>query len=215
MPADKDPRQESQWFRNSGSEKSRGRGKGRGRAPGARGAPHVPRPIADVSQNNAGASRRRVRQRAVSISSSGSEDERAPAPVPVPVPVIEARDSPPVHVPAAAADVAFAAPAAPLVPVDVAHPLQGDEPPAAVEIEPRVKNAGHKEVIKTALPYLRSVMLSAESCTKPPRDQVRQCLFLVESNGKKFWGQWDHYTRKRTVEDLILQFYYDAVKALL
>ena len=102
------------------------------------------------------------------------------------------------------------APAAPAVPAEDEFPEL-----VAVAIEPKVKNDGHREVIKTALPYLRSVMLSREWCTKSPRDQVRHCLGLVDAAGKKFWGQWDHYTRKRTVEDLILQFYYDDVKRRL
>lgn len=58
-------------------------------------------------------------------------------------------------------------------------------------------------------------MVSEAHCSKPPRDQVRLCLLQVESDGNKFWGQWDLYTRKRTVEDLILSYYYDSVRASL
>lgn len=180
LPADQDPRQEARWFRNSGSEKSqgRGRGRGKGRAPRASGAQNVPKPIADVSQNNAAEPiRGRVRQRAVSISSSASENEL----VPPPVPVIEASDSPVPAPPAAAA--------APPVPVDAANPLQDDEPPAAVDIEPKVKNAGHREVIKTVLPFLRSVMLSADSCTKPqshPAIRFADVYFLLNQMARNF-----------------------------
>ena len=83
------------------------------------------------------------------------------------------------------------------------------------EIRPRVNNDGHRTVIRVALPVLWDVMLSPEHCAKPPREQVKLCLLRVIENGDRFWGQWMSYTRKRTVEDLIIQFYYDAMRGLL
>ena len=79
----------------------------------------------------------------------------------------------------------------------------------------RVRNEGRQRVVSVALPVLRKIMVSEAHCSKPPRDQVRLCLLQVESDGNKFWGQWDLYTRKRTVEDLILSYYYDSVRASL
>ena len=101
----------------------------------------------------------------------------------------------------------------PVLQQPVQQAQQPDELP--LPIEPKVKNQGHAEVIKTVLPVLRSVMLSSEWCRKDPRDQTRHALSLVDSQKKKFWGKFDLYTRKRTVEDLVLQFYYDDLKALL
>ena len=49
----------------------------------------------------------------------------------------------------------------------------------------------------------------------PPREQIKLALLEVDQQGLRFWGQYDMYTRKRTVEDLVLQYYYDAVRGTL
>lgn len=97
--------------------------------------------------------------------------------------------------------------------------LQADPEPEpgqipAVDIDPRVQNAGHRKVIEVVLPRLKLVMLSEEHCRKTPRDQVKQALLMVPWQDR-IWGAQLWYTRKRTVEDLVLQFYFDAVRATL
>ena len=87
--------------------------------------------------------------------------------------------------------------------------------PELPDIRPGVNNEGHRKVIRFVLPVLRETMLSAEHCRKPPREQVRQSLHVVDQNGNRFWGQYLNFSRKRTVEDLILQFYYDTVRGTL
>ena len=91
-------------------------------------------------------------------------------------------------------------------------PLESLEP---VDVTLKVNNDGHQKVREVALPRLKAVMQSPEFCNKTPRDQVRQCLQQVELSGDRIWGAHLWYTRRRTVEDLILKFYFDDVKRLL
>ena len=86
--------------------------------------------------------------------------------------------------------------------------LRNRPEPDPVEIEPRVQTDGHKAVVAIALPYLRQVMLDDEWCTRPSRDQVREA-------GRRFWGVGLCYSRKRTAEDVVINFYVDAVRVLL
>ena len=117
------------------------------------------------------------------------------------------------------ANLALPGPVAPVV-VAAAAPVTGlprarHPVPEAVDIDRKVQNEGHRTVVTDALPYLKQVMLHETFCAKPPRDQVREALERVDSAGKRFWGVYYAYTRKRTVEDLVLNFYYDAVRAKL
>ena len=107
-------------------------------------------------------------------------------------------------------------------------PVKGDgprppSPPAAdpepealepVPIQPKVKGEGHAKIVELCLPRLKQVLRSEEYCREEPRLQVRRCLELTDRGGDRFWGQWLTYSRKRTVEDVILQFYFDEVKGL-
>lgn len=197
-----DPRLDAQYLRGTGNTvRSRvgGTAKGKGRGKGGR----------------------RVRKRKISDAEVG-EPEHQPCQEPMQVqPEIE-DGSPKPNEPiepeeldtsfVAAASATAAAAEPPVQQLVVERPAEEPEP---VDIEPRVKNEGHKRVVSTALPYLRRVMLLDSHCQKPPREQVRYCLSLVDQADKRFWGAYLTYTRKRTVEDLILQWYYDAVKALL
>ena len=81
-------------------------------------------------------------------------------------------------------------------------------------ILPKVDNEGHRKVIDLVLPKLRETMLDEMHCRKPPRDQVRQSLARIHYSDT-FWGANLWYTRKRTVEDLVLHYYYDLVKRTL
>ena len=87
--------------------------------------------------------------------------------------------------------------------------------PEPLDIPRKVKSDGHQHVIDVALPYLKQVMLDSDWCTAPPRNQVRESLFRVDMAGNRFWGANQMFTRKRTVEDLILQHYVDSVRARL
>ena len=87
--------------------------------------------------------------------------------------------------------------------------------PEPVSVERRVQNNGHQLVVDKALPYLRQVMLDDVFCSKPPRTQVREALDRVDRVGQRFWGANEAYSRRRTVEDLILQYYADALRASL
>lgn len=106
---------------------------------------------------------------------------------------------PPAPVPAPSPFVHIAPPAVPL---------------AGVDIPVKVNNDGHHKVVSSALPVLREVMRSPQWCTTVPREQVKVCLSQVDLMGDRFWGANLHYTRRRTVEDLILKFYYDDVKRI-
>ncbi|CAE7699856.1 PREP1 [Symbiodinium sp. CCMP2592] len=87
--------------------------------------------------------------------------------------------------------------------------------PLPMPIEPRVKNDGHRAVTATLLPYLRQVMLEDAYCTLNSRAQIHEALTRADFAGLRCWGVNQLYSRKRTVEDLILQHYVDAVRITL
>lgn len=209
LPPEQDPRlqQDPELFRNLASQA--GRGKGKGKSQGRKVSIDASKPVADGPRHG-NRVKRKHDQCAISLSSSDHETE--PMDVPdVPAPVV--LDAHPV------ATVDDVAPAAAALPVVLPAPVAVPQPDAAtlpdVSVEPRVNNEGHRHVIRVALPYLLQVMQSKDWCTKAPRQQVRRSLSLVDNAGKRFWGKWELYSRKWTVEDLILQFYFDSVKALL
>ena len=84
-----------------------------------------------------------------------------------------------------------------------------------LDIDRKVANQGHQAVVDHVLPELRSVMLSEDFCREQPRQQVHRALLAVDRAGRRFWGTHLTYTRKRTVEDLVLHFYYDDVRRRL
>ena len=151
-----------------------------------------------------------------------------PAPVvPVPVVVVDSDDEAQVEEPLAVPEALLAVPDAVAEPSEPVQPAAQPEPqpenvqaeaaPAleAVDVEPRVGNDGHRLVITHVLPRLKQVMESGEWCLKQPREQVRRSLFLTDRSGHRFWGSNQAFSRKRTVEDAVLQHYYDAVRRLL
>lgn len=206
-----DPRLDEACFRNykpqHDNPKGRGRGRGSGLGRGARAKrPRSPPPPSSVSGANTGNNETEMngdpdtQSDTEAKSSTSSSDPES--------------DSSESDACVVESDVAPQQPVNQPVRQQSAQQVEErDELP--VPIQAKVKNQGHAEVIKTVLPVLRSVMLSPEWCRKDPRDQTRHALFLVDSQKKKFWGQNDLHTRKRTVEDLVLQFYYDELKALL
>jgi len=98
---------------------------------------------------------------------------------------------------------------------ELAHGPLRIAPLPSLNIPLKVKNAGHQKVVDSALPMLMQVIGQPDWCTKVPREQVKFCLSQVDLAGDRFWGVNQHYTRRRTVEDLILKFYYDDIKAML
>ena len=82
-------------------------------------------------------------------------------------------------------------------------------------LEAKVRNDGHKHVLSHLLPMLRQVMRDDQFCRLGPRPQVKQALDLLDSRGARFWGTNQLYSRRRTVEDLVLRYYYDDVRRLL
>ena len=119
--------------------------------------------------------------------------------------------------PVGAAAVASEQPVAPEpMPVIPAIPrLQQPQMPPPILVQRRVPNDGHQTVVSVALPFLKQVMLEDDWCTKPPRSQVHEALSRVDRIGERFWGANLTYSRKRTVEDLILRFYIDDVRSCL
>lgn len=113
--------------------------------------------------------------------------------------------------PAQPAQIAQPAQPAPLA----QPPLDPHVDPKPVQIVPRVDSEGHSSVVRHVLPWLRNVMMSSEWGPREPRAQVRKALALVDSAGHRFWGSYLTYSRKRTVEDVVLQFYFDDVKRML
>ncbi|CAE7786718.1 PREP1 [Symbiodinium sp. CCMP2592] len=87
--------------------------------------------------------------------------------------------------------------------------------PPPVDIERKVFNDGHRLVVSLVLPHLRAIMLDPETCSLQPRQQVHRALVAVDLQGDRFWGANETYSRKRTVEDLVLNFYFDEVKRAL
>ena len=189
-----DPREDPDYFhivnqaqaRQHVARAARGRGRGRGRKRKAA----EPMAVADVEV----------------ISSDGGEERQVEvaagnqAPPPPP---------PPIVVPEQGRDVAV-----PPEPLAAAQPALGDLPP--VNIEPKVRNENHREIVATVLPYLRHVMLDSNFATQTQRDQVKRALSLVDAAGRRFWGADLMYSRRRTVEDAVLSFgYADEVRMTL
>ena len=208
----------SELFRLTAGRGARGlRGRGRGRSrhtsgrakpqpkPRQRG-PGLPRqiPAAAGPAEAAGSGVVALLSDSNSSPSSASEGEAAAAAA---SDVNELRTAPvPAPAPAAAPGRTVSSVAA-----RFEKPLEAE----AIDIDRRVKTDGHQAIVDVALPYLRQVMLDESFCVAPARDQVRQALFRVDMAGKRFWGQSQLYSRKRTVEDAMIQYYVDAVRAKL
>ena len=94
----------------------------------------------------------------------------------------------------------------------VPAPAPAPMPPQPLNIEPKVRNEGHRQIVDFALPLLRRVMQSPEHAGLEPRLLVRKSLEQMDSRDR-IWGKWTNFSRKRTVEDAILQFYFDDVLA--
>lgn len=106
-----------------------------------------------------------------------------------------------------------------------------DEPPAAepaalepagsgcdIQFEPVVQSEGHKKIVQLVLPVLRQVLLDPSFEGRPARVKIKRALQLVKGSGNMFWGENNSlacFSRPRTVEDIVVVKYYDAVVASL
>ena len=95
--------------------------------------------------------------------------------------------------------------------------VHAPDPPAPVRlsITPKVANDGHRTICEVALPVLREVMQESEWESKVPILQAREALRRVDYAGNRFWGANLDYSRKRTVEDIIVSRYYSEVRLSL
>ena len=87
--------------------------------------------------------------------------------------------------------------------------------PVRLSINPKVANDGHRTICEVALPILLEVMQESEWESKVPLLQAREALRRVDFAGNRFWGVNLDYSRKRTVEDIIVSRYYSEVRLSL
>ena len=86
---------------------------------------------------------------------------------------------------------------------------------APSNITPKVANDGHKVIVEKALPYVFEVIQQREWCDKAPLLQVREALRRLDFSGDRFWGANQMYSRKRTVEDIIVSKYFAELRLSL
>jgi len=86
---------------------------------------------------------------------------------------------------------------------------------APSNITPKVANDGHKVIVEKALPYVFEVIQQREWCDKAPLLQVREALRRLDLSGDRFWGANQMYSRKRTVEDIIVSKYFAELRLSL
>ena len=92
---------------------------------------------------------------------------------------------------------------------------RGSEASRQLNIQPKVANFGHEQIVKHVLPRLFQLMQEPDWVAKPPLLQVREVLRHVESDGNRFWGQYLAFSRKRTVEDAVVTRYYGDLRLTL
>lgn len=96
-------------------------------------------------------------------------------------------------------------------------PTDVPQAPAPVEFTftPKIAREGHRTICDVALPFLRDVMQESAWEHKAPLLQAREALRRVDLSGQRFWGSNLQYTRKRTVEDIIVTRYHTEVRLSL
>ena len=98
---------------------------------------------------------------------------------------------------------------------DVAAVPSAAVSPDLSHINPKVDNQGHRLIVDRVLPVLSAVLQDPKYIDKAPLIQVREALWRVDQSGGRFWGANDQYTRKRTVEDIVLMRYHSDVRMSL
>ena len=95
-------------------------------------------------------------------------------------------------------------------------PRHGVRPqPELGHIAPKVANEGHRRIVERVLPVLAQVMSEPAWTNQPLLLQARETLWRVELAGDKFWGAHMNFSRKRTVEDVIVSRYHSDVRLSL
>lgn len=93
--------------------------------------------------------------------------------------------------------------------------VQAPVVPDLSAISPKAAGEGHKKIVEIVLPVLAAVLQDPEFSTKVPLLQAREACRRVLENGQAFWGRNETYTRKRTVEDVIVLRYISDVRMSL
>lgn len=87
--------------------------------------------------------------------------------------------------------------------------------PMSFTVAPKVANDGHRTIVEVALPVVFEVMQEHNWCDKTPLLQAREALRRIDQCGGRFWGEYLTYTRKRTVEDIIVSRYMSELRCSL
>lgn len=82
-------------------------------------------------------------------------------------------------------------------------------------VAPKVANDGHRTIVEIALKVVFEVMQEPNWCDKTPLLQAREALRRIDLSGGRFWGANLAYTRKRTVEDIIVLRYIPELRCSL
>lgn len=101
--------------------------------------------------------------------------------------------------------------------VDPPAPADVPQAPAPVEFTfaPKIAREGHRIICEVALPVLREVMQERKWESKAPLLQAREALRRVDLSGQRFWGVSLTYSRKYTVEEIIVSRYHSEVRLSL
>lgn len=87
--------------------------------------------------------------------------------------------------------------------------------PGSLQIDPKVSNDGHRMIVDKVLPVLFQVMQEEAFSGQTPLLQAREALKRLDRMGQRFWGSWCTYSRKRTVEDILVSRYYEELRLAL
>jgi hypothetical protein len=113
---------------------------------------------------------------------------------------------PPLHIGSASSSDSDVPPPAPppRAPPPPEHRVRPD-----LNIQPIRDVEGHHMIVSVCLPVVMDLMLDQNFNTLPPRALVGRALHVIDSRGGRFRGSCLTFTRKRTVEDIIVKQYFD------
>jgi hypothetical protein len=69
----------------------------------------------------------------------------------------------------------------------------------------------HQQAVVELLPYLVDVLNDSSYRHLTPRSCVRAALDKCDTAGRRFWGAYQVYTRRRSVEDAVIGLYFDQL----
>lgn len=79
------------------------------------------------------------------------------------------------------------------------------------ELFPPTKSAHRRYIVETVLPQLVPFLRDATHARKSPRELANLAVDEVDRTGKRQWGAYELYSRRRTVVDAVLSQYYDVL----